>query len=65
MTEHQELVVEVAELLQLAKDAHSEFERLNGPHPDWPEWYAEYMVTEAERRRAVEVMIPNDLHQQV
>lgn len=36
-------VAELAQLLTDAKDAHVEHERLNGPDPDWPLWYARFI----------------------
>lgn len=45
-------VAELAQLLKDAKDAHVEHERLNGPDPDWPLWYARYIVTALRLEKA-------------
>lgn len=37
-------VAELAQLLSDAKDAHAAFEVQNGPDPDWPRWYAWWML---------------------
>jgi hypothetical protein len=38
-------ITEVAleKALVAAKEAHTEFEKQNGPDPDWPKWYARFM----------------------
>jgi hypothetical protein len=33
----------LAGALKAAADAHHEFEQTNGPDPDWPRWYADYI----------------------
>jgi hypothetical protein len=33
----------LASVLKDAADAHHEFEQTNGPDPDWPRWYADYI----------------------
>jgi hypothetical protein len=39
---------ELAEALRRAAAAHGEHEkRIGKEDPDWPDWYAEYMVREA------------------
>jgi hypothetical protein len=39
---------ELAEALRRAAAAHGEHEkRIGTEDPDWPDWYAEYMVREA------------------
>jgi catechol 2,3-dioxygenase-like lactoylglutathione lyase family enzyme len=43
---------ELAEALRRAKDAYSDYEQLTGEaDPDWPAWYAEYMVREQAEER--------------
>ena len=43
-----ESVPELAEALRRAAAAHGEHEkRIGKEDPDWPAWYAEYMVREA------------------
>jgi len=40
-------VSDLARALRRAADAHVEHEERTGqPDPDWPDWYAEYMVRE-------------------
>ena len=40
-------VSDLAAALRRAEKAHGEHEKRTGePDPDWPEWYAEYMVRE-------------------
>jgi hypothetical protein len=40
-------VSDLAAALRRAADAHGEHEQRTGePDPDWPDWYAEYMVRE-------------------
>jgi hypothetical protein len=40
-------VSDLAQALQRAAAAHGEHEERTGqPDPDWPDWYAEYMVRE-------------------
>jgi hypothetical protein len=40
-------VSDLARALRRAADAHHEHEKRTGqPDPDWPDWYAEYMVRE-------------------
>lgn len=34
-----------AKLLADAKDAHTRWEAVNGPDPDWPAWYGRYMLS--------------------
>jgi hypothetical protein len=43
-----ESVQELAEALRRAEKAHGEHERRTGePDPNWPDWYALYMVRES------------------
>ena len=43
-----ESVEELAEALRRAEAAHGEHEQRTGkPDPDWPAWYALYMVRES------------------
>jgi len=37
---------DLEDALRRAEAAHAEHERRTGPDPDWPVWYAEYMVRE-------------------
>jgi hypothetical protein len=38
---------DLASALRRAEEAHGEHEKRTGqPDPDWPDWYAEYMVRE-------------------
>ncbi len=41
----------LAELLREAEKAHAEYEKkLGRPDPDWPAWYAEYIVNIVEKK---------------
>jgi hypothetical protein len=39
-------VDELAAALRRAEAAHGRYEKETGPDPDWPAWYAQYMVDE-------------------
>jgi predicted enzyme related to lactoylglutathione lyase len=39
-------VKDLADAMRRAESAHGEHEARTGPDPDWPSWYAEYMVRE-------------------
>jgi hypothetical protein len=41
-----ESVEDLADALRRAERAHGEHEQRTGPDPDWPQWYALYMVRE-------------------
>jgi hypothetical protein len=44
-------VADLAEALRRAAAAHGEHEKEIGhPDPDWPDWYAQYMVDEQAGR---------------
>ena len=46
-------VAGLADALRGAEAAHSKYEEETGrPDPDWPDWYARYMVDESARRDA-------------
>lgn len=40
-------------LLKDAKDAHTAHEKLFGADPNWPEWYADYMIKRLENEPGV------------
>jgi hypothetical protein len=53
VTEHAEYdsVAGLAEALRRAEAAHGRYERETGkPDPDWPQWYARYLVAEQAGR---------------
>ena len=42
-------VADLADALRRAEAAHAKHEQETGqPDPDWPDWYAQYMVAEAD-----------------
>jgi hypothetical protein len=42
---------DLAEALRRAEAAHGQYEQeLGHPDPDWPDWYAQYMVQEQAGR---------------
>jgi catechol 2,3-dioxygenase-like lactoylglutathione lyase family enzyme len=44
-------VAGLADALRRAKAAHSKYEEETGqPDPDWPTWYAQYMVNESDKQ---------------
>ena len=44
-------VTDLADALRRAEDAHGRHEKeLGHPDPDWPDWYAQYMVDEQSGR---------------
>jgi hypothetical protein len=52
---------ELAEALRRAESAHGEYEKEIGhADPDWPTWYAEYMVREQRFKHLPERIDPQD-----
>jgi hypothetical protein len=44
---------ELAKLLREAEHAHGEYEvKLGHPDPDWPDWYATYIIRQIEKAKA-------------
>ena len=44
---------ELARLLREAEHAHGEYEATLGhPDPDWPDWYATYIIAQLEKAAA-------------
>lgn len=50
MAKYKLTVLTLAELLRMAKAAHSIHEdQIGVPDPNWPEWYAAYIIEQLEQ----------------
>jgi len=47
--------------LTRAKAAHSEYERTHGPDPNWPSWYARFIVEEYGSLNPAAGFVPVDV----